>query len=339
MQTRQAFAEAIRATHAAHLAAPTRRRSLADIMRSNQERREGLQGRRAVGIETPLYPRLSDAFFGWRGVILLAAMPGIGKTTLATAAMLDAVAENADTCGVFVSFEMPTETLVDRTTAQFAGMSQRRLTVGDPNQPTVDRMRLADRELANLRNAEERLRMLDGRVEFVGKQDIGALKDRRDGRGCLSRIEQLVVETKSRSRAARSFVVVDHFGCVPIENPDGGAWPSDTDRARHLLDGLVTLRDRLGKDDPIVVVAQLRKSDFRDPDLASIMGTADSGYAADAVVAFSEAAADEDAPPRKPDAKVEIEAKVVKGRDMMRRIEVRMELDPTTSRIRELDAE
>jgi len=175
VQSRQAYADAIVATNRALLDAPTKRRTLADIMQSNRERRERLQGRSAVGIVTNLYPLLSDAFFGWRGVTLLAAMPGIGKTTLATAAMLDAVETNPDTCGVFVSFEMPTETLIDRTTAQFAGMSQRRLTVGDAAQRTTQEgMRLSSADLSNLRNAEARLAKLGGRVEFVeGAGDIG----------------------------------------------------------------------------------------------------------------------------------------------------------------------
>lgn len=336
MQTRQAFAEAVRATNAAHTAAPTRRRTLADIIEANKQRRLLLQGKQAVGIVTPTYPLLSDAFCGWRGLTLLAAMPGIGKTTLATAAAFDAVKANDDTCAVLVSFEMPTETLVDRTTAQMSGIGQRSLTLGDPKvKARTDGMLLDDKQLANLYAAEERLRKLSGRFDMVGKQDIGELRD--DGfRGCMAQVAQRVEQLKHSSGAKRAFVVIDHFGAVPVSPPEGRTWPSDTERARYLLSGLVSLRDALGGDDPVVVIVQVRKSDNDRPDLASVIGTADSGYAADAVVTFRYATPVKEGDERpNPTDLVEVVAEVVKGRDMMQRREIPFTLDPTTSRIRE----
>jgi hypothetical protein len=271
-------------------------------------------------------------------LILLAAMPGIGKTTLATAAAFDAIQGDPGTCAVLVSFEMPTDTLVDRTTAQMAGLSQRLLTLGDRNARTkVEGMLLDNMKLTNLRIAEDRLRKLSGRIDLVGKQDIGRLHS--DGmRGCMAKVAQRVDELKQRSGASRAFVVIDHFGAIPVDPPGGGNWISDTERARYLLDGLVSLRDWLGGDDPVVVIAQVRKSDNNKPDLASIMGTADNAYAADAVITFryaEEAEADDDAPERSPTDRVEVVGSIDKGRDMMQRREILFTLDPTTSRIRE----
>lgn len=337
MQTRQALAEAILATQAAHMAAPTRRRTLADIVEANRRRRLESQGRDAIGIVTPTYPMLSDAFCGWRGLILLAAMPGIGKTTLATAAAFDAVKGNADTCAVLVSFEMPTDTLVDRTTAQMAGIGQRTLRLGDRSvKVKSEGMLLSAAHLDSLRIAEDRLSKLSDRFDMVGKEDIGEM--RGDGiRGCMAQVAQRVEQLKQSSGAKRAFVVIDHFGAVPVSPPDGMTWPSDTERARYLLSGLVTLRDALGGDDPVVVICQVRKSDNKEPDLASIIGTADSGYAADAVVTFRYAEA-QGKQERKPTDPVEVVAEIAKGRDMMLRTEIPFTLDPTTSRIREGNA-
>jgi len=334
LQTRQDYAQAILATNAANRDAPTRRRTLSEIIESNARRRESLQGRDAIGIVTPTYPMLSNALCGWRGLILLAAMPGIGKTTLATAAAFDAVKANPDTCFVMVSFEMPTDTLVDRTTAQMAGIGQRVLTLGDKSvKVKIERMLLDDTQLANLRIAEDRLRKLDPRTDLVGKHDIGQLVD--DGlHGCMATVAQRVVALKQSSGASRAFVVIDHFGAIPVDPPHGGTWQSDTERARYLLDGLVSLRDALGGDDPVVVIAQVRKSDNDKPDLASIMGTADNAYAADAVITFRYAV-DDDEQERDPTQVVEVVGSIVKGRDMMQRREISFTLDPTTSRIRE----
>ena len=66
--------------------APQYRRELADLVEAIRTQRLASQGRTAVGVKTPAYPQLSAAFCGWRGLTVLAAMPGIGKTTLATAA-------------------------------------------------------------------------------------------------------------------------------------------------------------------------------------------------------------------------------------------------------------
>lgn len=337
MQTRQAWIDAAQATNAAHRAAPSRRRTLADIVEANRRRRLESQGRDAIGIVTPTYQMLSDAFCGWRGLILLAAMPGIGKTTLATAAAFDAVRNNADTCAVLVSFEMPTDTLVDRTTAQMAGIGQRTLRLGDKSvEVKTDGMLLSAAHLDSLRIAEDRLSKLSDRFDMVGKEDIGEM--RGDGiRGCMAQVAQRVEQLKQSSGAKRAFVVIDHFGAVPVSPPDGMTWPSDTERARYLLSGLVTLRDALGGDDPVVVICQVRKSDNREPDLASIIGTADSGYAADAVVTFRYAEA-QGKQERKPTDPVEVVAEIAKGRDMMLRTEIPFTLDPKTSRIREGNA-
>jgi len=336
LERRQAYIDAMQAAQAAYRAAPTRRRTLADIIEANKQRRLASQGRDAIGIVTPTYPMLSDAFCGWRGLILLAAMPGIGKTTLATAAAFDAVRRNGDTCAVLVSFEMPTDTLVDRTIAQMAGIGQRTLRLGDRSvKVRTDGMLLSDKQLANLYSAEERLRKLSDRFDMVGKEDIGEM--RSDGiRGCMAQVAQRVEQLKQSSGAERAFVVIDHFGAVPVSPPEGRTWPSDTERARYLLSGLVSLRDALGGDDPVVVIVQVRKSDNDRPDLASVIGTADSGYAADAVVTFRYATPVKEGDERpNPTDPVEVVAEVVKGRDMMQRREIPFTLDPTTSRIRE----
>ena len=349
-KAREAYADAIRATNAAHNEAPSRRRSTADILKTVKQRQLDSQGMSAVGIETPLFPKLSFALCGWRGLILLAAMPGIGKTTLATAAAINAVEKNDDTCAVFVSFEMPTETLVERTRSQMSGIGQRTLRLGDNVRYPTGRghlsadgasmekgMRLNDEQMSCLHQADGRLLALDGRLVFVGKSDIGTLGGRsNDMRGCLAKIERLVVETKRSSGASRSFVVLDHFGAIPVDSPDGRLWPNDTERARYLLGGLITLRDRLGENNPIVVVAQCRKADNNKekPGIESVMGTADSGYAADAVILFRREK--EDDANRKPTDPVDIIANIEKGRDMMLRGEIRLKLDPTTSLIEEV---
>jgi len=312
-----------------------RRRSLSDMVEHSLQRMRDGQGRPCVGILTPLYRNLSNALFGWRGMIVLAAAPGLGKSTLALSAALDAVEANPDTCMLFASFEMPTATLVDRVLSQMSGVAQRALRVGKGTHLTIDGFRLEEDDVQGIEHARERLKRLQGRAAIVGRDDIGTL----DGPApsCMTKLTQMVEDLKCASGASRSFVVVDYLGILPVSLPGGAPFPNDTDRIRHALSGLVGMRDRLGEDNPVVVVAQARKSDWSDAALSSVMGTADTAYSADAVIVLQRADDDENGPlPRGPT--YPIEARIVKGRDMMHYSKVPMLFDASTSELREADA-
>jgi hypothetical protein len=223
-----------------------------------------------------------------------------------------------------------------------SGIPQRMLHVGLEGPDAVERsgLRLRDKQHNDIGEAMTRLSCLSDRVSLIGKDDIGTLRGQSsDGRDSMSVVLQAVEEAKRRSGKSRSFVVLDHLGVIPVERGDGESFANDTDRTRYILSGLTTLRDRLdGERNPVVVVAQARKSDWRGKgvDLASIMGTADTAYSADAAIVMYRPA-DENGDQAEPDwtAPQPLVAKVAKGRDMMRYGEVRMTFDPRTSALKE----
>lgn len=340
-EMRERYRSALAATDEAKRGIPRARRSLSDIIDECTKRWQSTQGQVALGLHTPRFPKVSDMLFGWRGLIVVAAMPGIGKTTLALAAGIDAV-ENNDACFVFVSFEMPTGTLVNRVLSDMSGIPQRMLHVGLEGPDAVERsgLRLRDKQHNDIGEAMTRLSCLSDRVSLIGKDDIGTLRGQSsDGRDSMSVVLQAVEEAKRRSGKSRSFVVLDHLGVIPVERGDGESFANDTDRTRYILSGLTTLRDRLdGERNPVVVVAQSRKADWDDAGLASIMGTADTAYSADAAIVMQRPKA-EGEQAAEPDwtAPQELVAKVAKGRDMMRYGKVRMTFDPRTSALTEDD--
>jgi replicative DNA helicase len=297
------------------------------LLRASIQRMDAGQGKGPTGIPTPIYRKLSDALFGWRGLIVIAAAPGVGKTTLALTAALDAVQHSQDACMLFVSFEMGTNVLCDRMISQMSGISQRVLRSGP-----MDEKKIEERD-----EARKRLSSLGHRVTIVGRDDVGKLTG--DASSCLSNIAQIVEQMKAQSGATRSFVVIDHLGVVPVELPEKRPWPNDTERVRHVMSGLVSLRDRLGDDNPVVLIAQARKNDWSSAELASVMGTADTAYTADAVIVISRSNDEEDnqevANNR---TKQKLLASIVKGRDMMRYAEIFMTFDITTSTLVEDDA-
>lgn len=338
-ETRAAYAAALAATDAAHREVPAARRSLSDTLDAVLERARAGQGKAAVGLTTPRFPNLSDALFGWRGLCIVGAAPGLGKTTLAVAAGIDAVEENPTACLVFVSFEMPTETLVERILCDMAGVPQRALRTGPPvfGASMRDGLTLTETQHDGLEDAKRRILNLSPRVALVGKNDIGVMSSASaDGRDCMSKVEALVVDLKRRSGCSRSFVVIDYLAIVPVERREKEPFANDTDRMRFILSGLTTLRDNLDGDaNPVVVVAQARKADFDEPTLASIMGTADTAYSADAIVVMKREEVAQGEKPPGPTEPQPLLAKVVKGRDMMQMRTLRMSFDPMSSSISE----
>jgi KaiC/GvpD/RAD55 family RecA-like ATPase len=340
-EMRERYMSALAATDEAKRGLPMARRSLSDIIDDCTKRWQSTQGQASLGLHTPRFPLISDMLFGWRGLIFVAAMPGIGKTTLALAAGIDAV-ENNDACFVFVSFEMPTGTLVNRVLSDMSGIPQRMLHVGLEGPDAVERsgLRLRDKQHNDIGEAMTRLSCLSDRVSLIGKDDIGTLRGQSsDGRDSMSVVLQAVEEAKRRSGKSRSFVVLDHLGVIPVERGDGESFANDTDRTRYILSGLTTLRDRLdGERNPVLVVAQARKADWDNASLASIMGTADTAYSADAAIVMQRPPEPE-GEQAEPDwtAPQALVAKVAKGRDMMRYGDVRMTFDPRTSALTEDD--
>ena len=325
--TRRRYAEAMLATIEANRMLPIGRRSMDSLLRASIQRMDAGQGKGVTGIPTPIYGKLSDALFGWRGLIVIAAAPGVGKTTLALTAALDAVQSSKDACMLFVSFEMGTNVLCDRMISQMSGVSQRVLRSGP-----MDEKKIEERD-----EARKRLFNLGHRVTIVGREDVGKLTG--DASSCLSNIAQIVEQMKAQSGATRSFVVIDHLGVVPVELPEKRPWPNDTERVRHVMSGLVGLRDRLGDDNPVVLIAQARKNDWSSAELASVMGTADTAYTADAVIVISRSNDEEDNQETANNrTKQKLLASIVKGRDMMRYAEISMTFDITTSTLVEDDA-
>jgi hypothetical protein len=339
-ELRERYRSALAATDEAKRGLPMARRSLSDIIDDCTKRWQSTQGQASLGLHTPRFPLISDMLFGWRGLVFVAAMPGIGKTTLALAAGIDAV-ENNDACFVFVSFEMPTGTLVNRVLADMSGIPQRALHVGVRATNAVERsgLRLLPDQHDALAEAMTRLSCLSDRVSLIGKDDIGTLRGQSsDGRDSMSVVLQAVEEAKRRSGKSRSFVVLDHLGVIPVERGDGESFANDTDRTRYILSGLTTLRDRLdGERNPVVVVAQARKADWEKLDLASIMGTADTAYNADAAIVMQRPKPEGERAEPDWTAPQALVAKVAKGRDMMHYGDVRMTFDPRTSALTEDD--
>lgn len=335
------YARAITETTSSRFAIVKQSKSFASALDATLDRLKSTQGKKRIGVDSPAFPRLTESLFGWRGVIVLASGAGIGKTTMCLSAGFAAVAADPEVCLVFFSFEMPTSTLIARTIAQIAKMDERMLYVGQGIGKNADGFALADDQQKRLNEAVEILRRLDHRISIVGNDEIGSVGGvpLDDPRGSCAALEEIIRRSKMGSGCRRAFVVVDYLQVIPMRTPDGGSeWQSDIDRDRYAISGLCRLRDRMGVDDPIVVISQVTKASSANTiggDLRSIMGTASTGYSADAAILIDRKAADTDAEPD-PNAPVDLLVKIAKGRDCMIRRTIEMRFDPKTTEIKEM---
>lgn len=276
---------------------------------------------RHIGLDTPTLPSLSEALCGWRGLLFLTAMPGIGKTTLLMQAGLDAIRElrdregnvvsTPDACLVFLSLEMTPQTIMERMMAQVARMTDRRLMLEDQEQDEQRRMLAAHQELA----------ALGSRLRIFGMQDVGMMGGTADPVDALDDLVGIVEQAKSDAGVSRAFVVVDSMQRLlhRMKPPPNvrGAWDAN-ERDGYVTTALMAAWHRLGVDDPVAVVAHTRKTGFRTPNMEDVRGSGDIVYGGECVLTMYRP--EDSSGPDDPAVVVDVE----KGRDMMRRGPIRM---------------
>jgi hypothetical protein len=215
---------------------------------------------------------------GWQGLGVLAAEPGLGKTTLLLQAGLGIVARNPDAAFVFLSLEMGRESMKRRLVCQATRIPYRTLRKGDPKAVEgEDGLRLSGDDRRRLAKGLRDLRDLAPRISIVDGEDMGrglGLDEFGD------RLVQRVEAFKARAGCSRAFVVVDHLGRLPT----GSDNLSGLERDEARISGLLAAQRRLGSD-PVVVISQVRKTDYGKPGLASAKGSAEIGYSPDFMLA------------------------------------------------------
>jgi hypothetical protein len=99
-------------------------------------------------------------------------------------------------------------------------------------------------------------------------------------------IHQRVLEFQLKTEAERSFVIVDYMQALPVCTPEGHMdWRSDLDRDRYTISGLNKMQERLGTDNPVIVISEQRKDSYDKPGgMSSILGTGRASYSADAII-------------------------------------------------------
>jgi hypothetical protein len=217
-----------------------------------------------------------------------------------------------------------------RLVCQATKIPYRTLRKGDMKEmPGPDGLHLSSSDRKRLAEGLERLRDLAPRISIIDSEDLSGLnlEDLAD------RIVERVQAFKSLSGCSRAFVLVDHLGRLPM-GQDSGLSSIERDDAR--IAALLGAQRRL--DDPLVVVSQVRKSDFNAPGMASAKGSAEISYSPDFILtarrtdrSFDDVSAYGVDLPKE----TLLEVEMVKGRDGMTRGKVEMKFLVDEQRIEE----
>lgn len=302
-----------------------------------------------LGLRLPTFQRLDSLLCGLRGLMLLGAAPGVGKTQLTIQLGMDAMSD--PTVGlVYLSLEMRPGDLVKRLLASEAGLTYRRLVLGDQALAgkEVDGLRLNDADGRKVKVAKGRLDAFGKRIRMFGNADIGTLQgSANDPSRWYDKLTELVRTAKEDMGVSHALIVVDNLQAILVEPARGGAWSGDMERDRLIIEGLTRFQQECR--DAVLVVSEVAKGQFKDADsMGDLLGTGRNAYRADAVLLMSrawkyqvDAATNKvkksaDGKPIKVYDKHQVELKIDKGRDGMVRSTVMLTWDKEHGRLTEV---
>ena len=105
-------------------------RSVADELDEHEARLERFRGREFIGLPQRTLPKLDAMTLGQRDLVLLAAGPNTGKTTLGVQLGLDVVLHNPDAAFLFISLEMSRHDMLTRIKCRLSGLDWKTLVFG-----------------------------------------------------------------------------------------------------------------------------------------------------------------------------------------------------------------
>lgn len=265
------------------------------------------QGRQHAGISIPAYPLLSNALFGLRGVTLLTAPYGIGKTTLTLNIARSVAAATVGNCPVvYFTTEMPAVRLAQRMIADIAAsllvkgggnaLTMRQLLTGDSGLPQSAKdkkrkdgeLQLGELQAKNYEAAREIFKGLDGKsLHILDAKDIGSMKwSRSEGEHSLTPLQRKVDEVTEG--AEEVLIILDTIAHLEIQPSGAGGeiadYKDDLSQDRDITAGLREWREHLGETRALLAVHEESKARTGSGDGHSIRGSSRYAYGADALI-------------------------------------------------------
>ncbi len=209
-------------------------RSLDQELEEHAARLAHRRGRELVGLGQGSIVRLDRATLGLRGLMLLAAAPNVGKTTLVMQLGLDVVRANPDACLLFVSLEMTRADIMTRLLCNLSRLDWKTVILGEGGQ-------LSAQASHSLEQAQTELAEMGPRIMILDEQNY----PRPTVEGLAAELNAL----KQRSGASRGLIIIDYLQVFPLPAKDdsGGPLPGEADADMWRVGALKSLRDATGE--------------------------------------------------------------------------------------------
>lgn len=252
-------------------------RNVVDELADHEERLAQWRGREFIGLPQKTLPKLDGLTLGLRGLMLLAAAPNVGKTTLAVQLGLDAVVHNPDAAFLFVSLEMSRWDILTRFRSRLSGLDWKTLVFGSG---FGDAPSFTEEESERLEAAHNTLADIGSRLRILDEKNFPA--------PTLPKILDQVEDLKASSGASRVFVLLDYLQVWPVPDAVAKNIRTDLDADKWRIGQMKELRDAVGSENAALVISEARKpsNDAQEwaGDMAAVMGAARGTYTPDMVL-------------------------------------------------------
>jgi len=253
--------------------------SMAERMAQIDDKLAQYRGVNHLGMPTRTLPQFDKYLSGLRGLVVLAAAPGVGKTTLTYQIGTDIITNDDRAAFLFVSLEMNEDEMDIGALSYMSGLDANYIYLGSQrfgDTPTYKDAHeyFTPDEWEKYTEAKQILTDLSPRLRLRTKEHLGDVT-----------VETLVDEIedlKTSSGADRVFVAVDYLNVWPT--PDGADFISDIDAEKWRVEQMKALKFAVGDAGAVMVISEARKPSEKGTwggELSDIMGSARTGYAPD----------------------------------------------------------
>lgn len=257
------------------------------------------QGRKVGGIPIPGFPLLTHALFGLRGVCLLTAPSGMGKTTFVNTVALN-VARGHCMLGedthepvrvAYVTAEMSRADVALSMCSTLAPILTRHLLTGDKGEePGADGLRLRFDDRARVERALSTLRELErGMLPILDAHKFMRGWARGEGHA-LSGLEDATLQLADGKPV---LVIVDTLATLEVQSSDGKPYRSELDMDRDIVDGLKAWRNALPPGSCILAVHEESKAATGSGDGHAVRGSSRYLFSTSQRLAFTYADSDD----------------------------------------------
>jgi len=259
-----------------------------DLLAAHDSYLEKYRGKEFVGLPQKKLPTLDKLTLGLRGIGLLAAPPNVGKTALLIQSGVDVLKANPEACVLFLSLEMPVNSIISRIRCHLSGMDWKTLVLGSDRELGRETS-FTSEDSEKLKKGNEAFKLYGNRFCVLSGNDFQELT--------VANLLLTIDSIKAKTNCSRIFVIVDYLQVWPIPHSvaqDIGSNDIELDKWR--IGQLKALSEALG-DDPVIAISEARKPSERSVwggDLSDVMGSARGTYTPDMVLMYRSILNDKD---------------------------------------------